>query len=559
MIRKAPKLGDTKIDKNGRKLYYVEYKPGKRDWRFKPQDFYNKKNGTKTATGVSSTVSKYKKLAQALKNKDDDELRRFAENENNDPGLRQLSYKELKERGVDVSDIDLNTGRIKKLKDATGANINEDVDLRYEGIKENIENRGDHFFFEDEAGNGYASKPDEDLEKFAERLANDKDVKVDVKKMMGDKMKKFLEKIGDTKNVDIDEDGNFLDMNGNIIPDDIDWQDPEWQRRAFGGLKTVKQRIKYDAFVDAKKRLNDELDPLSQIAEMNKTTYYFLKNKLPFMIISGGAGTGKSYNFRMIAKQGLGMRGFDPEKDQPGDEDYDFVEVGEVTSDRQFVDVLKKHNGKVILFDDTDALLTKSEIFGLLKKATSADGKRMVGKENVGNAFEFTGQIIILTNKQRGALTKNDDLKAIYSRATKTDIYFTKREMLEFMESLKYKFDFEGIERLDDPLEDKKERDEVFKVILEHYEDIDPAKFSTRLFRDAIAVKRENDESSELAQLDSELADMLFPGRAVVDWKEALVRKLLKGSQVSFKNIFKIGKNEKIDTLQKAEKYFKLS
>jgi DNA replication protein DnaC len=181
---------------------------------------------------------------------------------------------------------------------------------------------------------------------------------------------------------------NFkLDGDGNAISDeeDVDWKDPEFIKKKFGfsdwSKATKKQRIEYDNYVTEQKAKDPNyMTPEEEIWDLNSIYAQFLKTDSPLMIASGGAGVGKTYNLHLVAKA-LNKKPFDPDTDTPGDSDYDYVEAPEITSAPQLASLLKEHNGKTIVFDDTDNLLKTPETFGLLKKATASSGKRLVGKK----------------------------------------------------------------------------------------------------------------------------------------------------------------------------------
>jgi len=450
VIQKAkPNVGDTKVGKDGITRKYVEYSPGKFDWR-KIKDDDEKKSASKTTTSVDPS-----KFAAVIKKTESSKLSNMAKNPKNAPKVRQAAYDELVERGEDVSEIDLDTGRYGMMKQAFG-----------------VDQDGDDFKLSD-GGVSFDSEDDED----------------------------------------------------------IDWGDPDFIKKEFGGLKTKKQRVEYDKFVTQQKQKDPRYKtPIQEVHQLNKLYAEFIDTDAPLMIASGGAGVGKTFNFHLVA-EAFGKKPFNPEYDTPGDSDYDYYEAPEVTP-AQLIPLLKEHNGKIILFDDSDAILKDPGALGILKKATATSGKRMVGRQTSSDAttilpFEFTGKIIFLTNMSQSALTKNDDMKAISSRALKKDIYFTKEEQLFFIEKLKHKFEFTGVPRLENKAEDIQEREEVFQILSDNFENIDPLKFNSRSMKEAIQMKRANDRANEKIKNDPVMGKMLFGDNA--DWKEEVVDFLVKG------------------------------
>ena len=457
-IQKAAKrqVGDTKVGSDGVTRYWTEIKPGKFDWR------KSKPKGGGSGGGGQQPQGKAAKLKKFLKTTDDDNLKKFASKPGNDPTLRQFAYDELVDRGVDVSDIDLNTGKMKAMKELF---VGDDDD--------------------DSTGDDTSSALD-----------------------------------------GIDED----DMDES--DEETDWRNPDFIKKKFGGLKTKKQRIAADTYIHNKKTSEpDYKPPLKEINALNRAYSQFLRTDSPLMIASGGAGVGKSFNLHAVAKF-RGMKPFDAETDEPGDGDYDYVEAPEVKSDTQLVQLLKEHNGKTIVFDDSDSVLRQKETLGIMKKATASSGKRIVGKKSANKStdvppFEFTGKILFLTNMGQDELTKNEDMSAIYSRALKKDLNFTKREKLSMIEKLKHKMNFTGVERLEDKQEDFQEREEVFQMIKDNIDKIDPDKFNTRTFKEALEIKRSIDEANKDIEDDPVSAQMLFGD--IEDWRDEVQNFLIKG------------------------------
>jgi hypothetical protein len=455
-IEKAVQVGQTKVGKDGITRVWTQLASGKFDWR-KTKGTSNKKDSgdDKADSGDETPATKTAKLMSMAKKADDANLIKYATNPNNDPTLRQVSYDELVERGVDVSEINLNTGKMKQAKEMFGD------------------------------GNG--KKP-----VAAPTHSSDSD----------------------------DED------------ETKDWQNITEIKKKFNGAKTKKDRIEMDDYVhNLKIQDPDYQAPEKEVTVLNKTYAQFLKGGTPLMIASGGAGVGKSYNFHAVAKY-MGKKPFDPNTDQPGEGDYDYFEAPEVDSVPQFAKLLQEHNGKTIVFDDSDMVIKNSEIRGLFKKATASSGKRIVGKKSTNKAsnvdpFEFTGQILLITNMNQDDFTKDEHMNAIYSRAIKKDIQFTKREKLLFIDKLKYQMNFTGLERLDDKQADIKERDEVYKILEDNVDKIDPLKFNSRTFKEAIETKRSIDNANKMIQDDPVMGKMLFGDEE--NWEKEVEKFIIKG------------------------------
>lgn len=481
VLKKARQVGDTKTGADGVTRVWTDLGNGKFDWRrMKKTAAGASASGTAKASRLNDP-ERVAKLKAFLTNTSDDKLKIFAEKEGNAPKLRLMAVAELEKRGVDVSDINLDNGKLGALKSAFG--VDEDHD--------------------------------------------------------------------DTVDMTVDLDFTDDDL-------DEDWQNIDAIKNKLGmplndKKMTKKQRIELDDYIHQLKISQPKYKPpVDEIFDLNRTYAYFLESGLPLMIGSGGAGVGKSYNFHLVAEKGIGLRAFDPDEDENGDGDYDYVEAPEAGSVPQLLQILKDHNGKIILFDDADSILKENETLNILKKATASSGKRIVGKQSSNKAtnfppFEFTGQIVFLTNMSQYELTKDENLNAIYSRAVKKDIYFTKKEQLSFINRLRHKFDFTGISRLPDKKEDEAERDEVYQLIEDNINSIDPAKFNSRLMMEVLAKKRTVDSANKKYDDDPVLAQMLYGPKS--NWQDEIQDLLIKGG---------LSKKDRLEEIEKAKKLLTL-
>ena len=447
-------------------LVWTEYKPGKFDWR-------GKKKSDGDGDSSNDDLSSDQKLQAFLQKTNDKSLKQFAMKPGNQPKLRQAAYDELVKRGVDVSDIDMNNGKLGKMKQA-------------------FKQPSNNFKFKD---GGSDDTIDYDYSQIPDvHQASEKTWK---------------------NAIDIFEGQN------------IDYFDPTLISKVFGGLKTKAQRIEFDKFVSDVKR-NDPyyLSPDEEIFDLNRSYLQALTTSAPLLIASGGAGVGKSYNFKLVAEI-CDLKQFDPNEDSSEDQDYDWVEAPNPKSEKQFFELLKQHNGKTLVFDDADGMYSDKDTIDLLKKATNPSGRRIVGRGN--ESIEFTGQIISITNKSAADLTKNEDMKAIFSRADKKDIYFTKEEQLYFIESRLHDMNFDALDRLPNQADDIAEREEVFKILKDNIDLIDPMKFNSRSLKDAITAKRKAELSQEKVKQKGVLAQRAFGTGS--DWKKNLLRELTKGGE----------------------------
>lgn len=349
--------------------------------------------------------------------------------------------------------------------------------------------------------------------------------------------------------VDIN-DGEGENVDGEIMEDwFLNSEDPRVQKK-FNKLQNRQDRIAYDRFVyKMKKKDPDYQPPVEVMYDLNRQYLEFLDNKEQrFMISAGGAGIGKSYGFKKIAEL-LNKRPFDAETDAPGDGDYDYVELGDINSKKQLLGVLKAHNGKILLFDDTDSVITRADLASIMKKATASSGKRIVGDpEDTKSNFVFNGRIIIMTNKDLVNLAKNEDTKAIISRATlSSEVYLTVDETIEVLKDRFMDMDVPQAPHLDDPEEDKAERQELFDLIVKNKDKIDPAKFTTRTFGTILSEKRSTERANRMAKQGGQWASLI--GSQQKEWEKSALRALTKA--VAYEAIQPI---ETSDAISKAER-----
>lgn len=328
-------------------------------------------------------------------------------------------------------------------------------------------------------------------------------------------------------------------------------------------LSGKEGRVKYDQFVyKMKKKEKDYLNPIEVVQDLNEQYLEFLDNdEQRFMISAGGAGIGKTYGFMKLAEL-LNKKPFE-EGDTPGDGDYDIFEAPDLNSGKQLLSILKAHNGKIILFDDNDKVLRRSDCAAPMKKACATTGKRILGDpDNIKSNFEFTGRIIIMTNKDLNVLSENEDTKAIISRAMMTsEIYLTVPETIEVMKQRFQNFEFKQAKRLPDVNADKQERQDVLDLIIANEKNIDPAQFTTRTFQEILLNKRLV-EGANAKRKNPGFADYI--GSKEKDWKTKAVATITKAYTPDFgktlessDEIIKALDDEtKGDALEKADDFY---
>lgn len=511
-IKKARQVGDTHPSKP---WVWTEYKPGKFDWR----PIKNKKQASGSssgseddddnASGGGAKKTPSKPSAQQIANAkaqggkamnsqqlvvwaqktSDDNLLKVANSKNGNAQMRKIAYDALESRGFDMSQVDT-SGTLAQLMKMTGKKSSSSTATGTDDDEDDVA-----------PTNQYAS-------------------------------------------VDIDDDADEGGTDGTKITEKWYLDKNDDRVKKMFNLKTKEGRIKYDQFVyRMKKKEKDYKDPVEVVQDLNEQYLEFLDNdEQRFMISAGGAGIGKSYGFNKMAEL-LNMKPFE-EGDSPGDGDYDIFEAPDVNSGKQLLNILKAHNGKIIVFDDNDKVLKRADCASVMKKATATTGKRIVGDpDDIKQNFEFTGRIIIMTNKDLAQLSESEDTKAIISRAMMvSEIYMTVPETIQVMESRYQDYEFKQAPRLEDENEDKKERDEILNLIKKNQKNIDPSQFTTRTFQEILINKRKVDNANEKR---SNPAFAALIGSKQKDWKEVALGVLTKAAMNDF--------GEAEETFEKAE------
>lgn len=575
-IKKARQVGDQHPSKP---WVWTEYKPGKFDWRpIKGKKASTDSSGGSeeddddngTSGGAKKTPSKPSSAqiagakAKAGKPMDsqqllvwaqktsDDNLLKVANSKNGNAQMRMIAYKQLESRGFDMTQVDT-SGTLGQLMKMTGKTNSKgsnsgfvkftDADLK----NYSVDDKNNAWIKTIDGADLVVSKTSDGkflAGKYSHDGSEDDEQTFD---SLEEAMSAYEEKVAPTNqtaSVDIDDDSDGGTDGVNITEKWYLDKSDDRVKKMFN-LKTKEGRIKYDQFVyRMKKKEKDYKNPVEVVQDLNEQYLEFLDNdEQRFMISAGGAGIGKSYGFNKMAEL-LNMKPFE-EGDSPGDGDYDIFEAPDVNSGKQLLNILKAHNGKIIVFDDNDKVLKRADCASVMKKATATTGKRIVGDpDDIKQNFEFTGRIIIMTNKDLSQLAENEDTKAIISRAMMvSEIYMTVPETIEVMESRYQDYEFKQAPRLEDESEDKKEREEILNLIKKNQKNIDPSQFTTRTFQEILINKRKVDNANEKRK-NPAFASLI--GTKNKDWKEVALGVLTKAAMNDFG-----GDNE--DTFEKAE------
>lgn len=177
------------------------------------------------------------------------------------------------------------------------------------------------------------------------------------------------------------------------------------------------------------------IDPEVMFTNVTRLTKMVGKGIQPSLVITGSAGTGKTF----LVKQTLTDMGLD--------ESTDFVHFkGRATAAGLFV-TLYENCDKIVVLDDCDSVFKDDDAVNILKAALDSYDTRKISylttkplKDEFGGhlprSFEFTGKIIFISNISQ---TKLDE--AIRSRSFVADIDLTKEQMFERVEQLMAKME----------------------------------------------------------------------------------------------------------------------
>lgn len=151
------------------------------------------------------------------------------------------------------------------------------------------------------------------------------------------------------------------------------------------------------------------------------------------LILCGPPGMSKTY----MVRRTLHFSGKSPGKDYT-------IEKGSALGINAIFQLLYDYRNKLIVLDDFDTPLQNEDVINLMKAVTDSYGKRIVSlspekflstgdqsRSDAPSKFEFTGQIIMITNKKKDEL----DL-ALRSRSPVVEVNFDSKEVLEGFDKL---------------------------------------------------------------------------------------------------------------------------
>lgn len=293
--------------------------------------------------------------------------------------------------------------------------------------------------------------------------------------------------------------------------EDTSWLDEKSKavQRIFN-LDTLSGRQKYDAFKDYYQRDRNinpgYLNAQQKCDELNGVMWDWAQNPgSPLFISAGGAGAGKTFGWREIVADDLSLPELKP-GDDPANKDWGWVMVTDkdVEDEDAFAKTLEKYNGTftgtdgkeyphILFFDDADRLLVtgKKPLQAMMKKINDVDPDNRVFTDSNGNQQLWKGKILITTNKDIAKLNENEDMRAVLSRAEKSDIRFTRNEALELMYNRYQKMALKranALLRANNYTKDEEAelRQDVMDFLMDNIGKADPKKFQPRIFEDIV-------------------------------------------------------------------------
>ena len=198
--------------------------------------------------------------------------------------------------------------------------------------------------------------------------------------------------------------------------------------KSYVSLKDLQNFIQLNNIEVIKKNEQDKIIEIPEFSVNEKFQFVkqlsdlVIKGIAPSMVISGQPGIGKSFGlFQSLQNHGL-QEGFD----------YIVIKGGNI-SPRGLFDVLKENaNGKIVIIDDADSILSTQNSL-MLKGVLDSSKKRVITWVTMDGIEEviFESQIIILTN-----LPKNRIDSAVLSRSYYVNLQLTNEELIERMRFL---------------------------------------------------------------------------------------------------------------------------
>ena len=154
----------------------------------------------------------------------------------------------------------------------------------------------------------------------------------------------------------------------------------------------------------------------------------------PSVVVSGSGGLGKTYTVRKTLEK-CGLKDFTMNPDSADIYDKGFIFVKGFSTAKNLYRTLYNNNGSVIVLDDTDSIFKDANSVNILKACLDSYSTRTVDwgaemkrEDDLPRTFEFTGQIIFITNIP----SENLD-QAVRSRSMVIDLSMTEKETVDRM------------------------------------------------------------------------------------------------------------------------------
>lgn len=132
-----------------------------------------------------------------------------------------------------------------------------------------------------------------------------------------------------------------------------------------------------------------------------------------FIIVDADKEERRQKFYRYVRDQKVKL--FDPTFHQAGDESYQVVIVNEIKSPKHLVEILIAHNRKILTVDSEKVFSSKWYIAKMEGAICSSpdSGTRWRLQVNTWDTFNFKGKVIVVSNKSRKDLKKDNRLTYI--------------------------------------------------------------------------------------------------------------------------------------------------
>lgn len=294
-------------------------------------------------------------------------------------------------------------------------------------------------------------------------------------------------------------------------------------------------------------------DPIERMENYKSEIKHFVKQPNAHMFVYGSGGAGKTQAIEDTMEK-LGQKEFEVGKDKPGDKDYDWVKKGKVTIST-LMKALYEHNGKNIVFDDSDGILENRDAVNILKLAMDDKKARWIENDTTNKVyvanpaydpndpdteeeaeipmpkkFRFTGKVIFISNRPEEYFTENPDRSALLTRAKPIAMDFTNKEMMQLIHRWLQDGGIKTPNLIQIPQKEaQKEAQEVFDVVKQVVHRVKPGKLNGRTIGSLIGTKRRiEDDNEEIEQENKQRKVKGEKPLPLKKWDEEVVKELLR-------------------------------